>query len=180
MKNFMLSLLVIFASAQVASAASLRVDTTAGSGGDVHALYLEADEQFNGFGLSITPASGDFLNVGDGTATDDATTEKTFLSAFLEAPVAFGGWGLSVAGKQSDAARLGGDYGLLGAYIDGTTGIHLGNLYLPAGALAQVDIVLQDTGNDVATISEVVPVPEPGTFALAGLSLVGLALRRRS
>ncbi|QEG33852.1 PEP-CTERM sorting domain-containing protein [Bythopirellula goksoeyrii] len=183
MKKIILSAVVLLAFAQVASAASIQIDTADAGANKVYTLTLLADvsEEFNGFGYSATPnAPGVFVEVIPGAFGDTSAKPNTFVSPILAFPAPIGdGLTLPAPAVNTENGQSF-DAGKLGSFIDASAGIWLGNVVMPASGMGTYRVVLQNTGQNIAELTGPIGIPEPSTMVLAGLSMIGLVLRRRN
>ena len=186
MKNIALTTLVLLAFAQVSQAASIAVTSASVAGGTAYAFTLNApqSEIFNGVQFSVIPASpAEFVNLKNGGLADAPLSNNTFISGLLALPVdlGLGGYGWTLPGKVNTATLQSLEGGPLGSDIDASAGIFLSNVVLPAGG-GTFRVVLGSSGNNSEPITGTFGsiIPEPSSIALAGLSLIGLVLRRRN
>lgn len=194
MKNLFLTLTFVAVACVSAQAASLSAVKSEVGDNDVYVISLTdltAADQATALSIAIMPNTGvEFLNFDtdgvDGGAIP-AGVDKTFTNALLGLPVAFGGRGWTIIDGSPEVPPPSGPNGI--GYAASTPGafmtadnLFLNNVTLPRGGagLALVTIIGGD-GNPLpgGNLSAVLGIPEPGTMAMAGLSLIGLAFRRR-
>jgi hypothetical protein len=186
-----LAALVGLVACSTANAASLVVERT--NNDQTNAIYLVGEAQnglFNTVKLDATPSDGaafQALNSGlDAGVPRPAGQQMTYLNRQLNADPLDGGLGWSLLGTATTANSLAFSGGPLGSNIttaDQAGGrLFLGNVQLPAGAKGVALVQLSDAaGSVVADLTGQLGVPEPATFGLVSMSLLGLfAARRRS
>ena len=189
MKNFF-SLLAI-AAIFIASSAQAAILNVVDAGNDVYSVYLEggADNgNFDSVEFAATPDAGSsFVNLDagfNGFFPRLAGEDFTFINALLGAQVAQGGQGWSVLGATNTADLVAFGGGPLGTTIstDAAPGLFLANIKLGPSGKGMATATLFRAGNAVgdllsAPIGGI--VPEPATFVLAGMGILGLAAVRR-
>ncbi len=190
------ALIVALAFATSLEAAELRVVTRESGDSLVHSLYLDglttADEA-TALSVSILPGDSAFENFNatgfDGTTQLGAADDFSFTNAGLSLPpVPFNGKGWTIIDGSDDVAPPSGPDGIgyaasfPGNFLDADD-LLLNNIMLPRDAVGSAVVVLiGGDGNPIGEpLSSPLPIPEPTTLALAGLSMIGIVgLRRRS
>ncbi|QEG33854.1 PEP-CTERM sorting domain-containing protein [Bythopirellula goksoeyrii] len=171
-------------------AASISVDSTKTSTGIAYSLTLDAGapEQFNNIFIEVTAiGSTELRNPAQFTFDSGVGGEdRTYINSTLVTPPFQGGLGWSPVGAESTGSILTARMGPLGAFIDTSASLFLANVSLPDCGGIEYLITLNNTGDEVFRAEGVSPltphdcIPEPSTMALAGLSMIGLVLRRRN
>lgn len=142
---------------------------------------------------SVNPGQSVIFIEGNTSGSNDATVQASFINAWFggTAPAGFaiGGYGGSGVGLSSggDAVNIFDGSGSLQAKVtfgSATSNVSFDN----AAGLNDTTISLLSVvgtngafsnGSEIGSPGTIANVPEPATFALAGLSLLGLAVRRR-
>jgi len=165
----------------------LTVDPAGTSPDNTYAIFLDLGDQngqFNTFRVSIDPGTGRFEGHNptgaEGTTALMPGDDASFTNALIPAPPLFGGLGLTVVG-DSEGSDAGFAYSvtLPGAFFDISEPIFLNNVVLSGQGQATVEL-FNGNGEIFSTLSAPIGIPEPTSFALAGLSLVSvLAVRRQ-
>lgn len=154
------------------------------NGTDVYQLVLDPtgmENTFDTIEILVMSDDGSLTTfAGEAGIMELATSTDTGFSAFLTAPPSFGGQGLSPFGVAGDADVLQGTFASLGSNDASASEYIVANIGTRPGGQGLVTYAFFDDGAQVGSGEERYGIPEPGTLALAGLSLVAIAIRRRS
>lgn len=189
-KLFALSAVACMAFAASANAASISVQQN----GDIYSLFIQgAENNIAALGFSAAPvAPATFLNPNSGNASGaprPAGQAFTYRNRFLDLDPAdedvSGGLGWTLLNTSQTAGGLTFEGGPLGQLIDISAPLFLANIFMSPEGAGEYTVVLKDgTGADVGApltgrFGGTVEIPEPATFVLAGISMLGLAAVRR-
>lgn len=187
---FTFAALVVALVSSVANAASLTSVKTEPS---AYAIYLNGAPENGAFDTVIFNATPDvgqsFTNQNAGTSAGaprpagQAFTYRNRALDFATDDPDFPGLGWTIVGAQSNATGLQFSGGPTGFKIS-TAGqpngaLFLANINMPNG-VGVANVKLVNNGQQVADLTiPINPIPEPASFALAGLSMLGFAAIRR-
>ncbi|MBL9165335.1 MAG: PEP-CTERM sorting domain-containing protein [Planctomycetaceae bacterium] len=193
MKKILALALTLVVAASTANAAPIwSVKPVGQAPNDVYSIYIDGDNlngTFDTIFFQAKATTGTFINTNSGAAAGvprPAGEAFTYPNRMITAdPLDFpGGLALTQVGLVNTAQELSYTAGKLGGTV--STGaevngdLFLGNVNTSAGGGGTFQIQLITGGNVVYDTGVLAfPVPEPATFALAGLGLVGLVAASR-
>lgn len=143
---------------------------------------------------SINPGQVVVFVEGDATGTGDAALAVSYENAWFGSSVPsgftlgfYGGSGVGL-GSGGDAVNIYDGSGTLQAavnFVSATSGVSFDNSAGLSGTISQLSVAgvngafTSNTGSEIGSPG-VAPVPEPSTFALAGLGLAAMGIFRRN
>ena len=186
MKMFSLILGITVLTASFAQAGSIVVTPGAATpeergGFDVYQLVLDPSGMEGTFDTLELEVLGDLNGSNGDTVMDLDNSANSGFSAFLTAPPAFSGQDLAAFGVEGDSSRMSGTHASLGSNAISDQGqFVVAQVAAQPGSVGTFSYRFFDDGNAVGGGDGSFGIPEPGTLALAALSLVGIVVRRRS
>ncbi len=177
------AVLALFA-APSAFGLGISVDPIGRTAEGIYSVWLDGmDAEIDSIDISIVGDGIELLNPNsglDGFVPRGPGDPFSYVNALLAAPTAApGGQGWSLVGNEATPAGIRIAGGPLGAKIDTSAPLFLANVMIPADGNAEYVATFVNGGNTVGEARGPIPVPEPATLALAGLSILGVAFSRR-